>query len=88
MSTRAGETALKRRSALAGPVVNNPSGLFKSLETTPHFGLWRTANSCAQNLRAHRKKPALYCTLPSGPTPFKSWPGFTRSGIDRAFGGG
>jgi len=45
MSTGAGETALKRRSALAGPVVYNPSGLFKSLKTTPHFGLWSAANS-------------------------------------------
>ena len=35
MSTGAGETASQKRSALAGPVVNNRFGLFKSLETTP-----------------------------------------------------
>src|SRR5271165_2893934 len=45
MSTGVGETASQRRSALAGPVVNNPSGLFKSLETTSHFGSRRVANS-------------------------------------------
>jgi hypothetical protein len=33
-------------SALAVPVVNNPPGLFKSLETTSHFGLRRVAD-CA-----------------------------------------
>jgi hypothetical protein len=37
----AGETALLRRSALAGPVVNNASALFKSLEITPQFFLMR-----------------------------------------------
>src|SRR5260221_13357270 len=41
----AGETVFEKRSALAGPVVNNPAGLFKSLETTAHFGFWRAANS-------------------------------------------
>jgi len=40
-ATGAGETALLRRSALAGPVVNNASALFKSLEITPHFFLMR-----------------------------------------------
>ena len=37
----AGETALLRRSTLAGPVVNNASALFRSLEITPHFFLMR-----------------------------------------------
>jgi hypothetical protein len=40
-ATGAGETALLRRSALAGPVVNNASALFKSLAITPHFFLMR-----------------------------------------------
>jgi hypothetical protein len=30
MSTGAGETVFEKRSALAGPVGNNPAGLFKS----------------------------------------------------------
>jgi hypothetical protein len=29
---------VEKRSALAGPVVNNTAGVFKSLETTAHFG--------------------------------------------------
>ena len=48
MSTGAGEAVFEKRSALAGPVVNNPSGLFKSLETTLDFGrpqILRTSNS-------------------------------------------
>jgi hypothetical protein len=45
MSTGAGETVFEKRLALAGPVVNNPAGLFKSLETTAHFGFWQAANS-------------------------------------------
>ena len=36
-ATGAGETASQRRSALAGPVVNNASALFESLETALHF---------------------------------------------------
>jgi|SRR5690349_1060820 len=43
MSTGAGEAAPQKRPALAGPGVNNPPGLFQSLETTSHFSVWRTA---------------------------------------------
>jgi len=43
MSTGAGEAAPQKRPVLAGPVVNNPRGLFKSLETTSHFSVLRAA---------------------------------------------
>src|ERR1700747_2419453 len=46
MSTGAGEAAPQKRPALAGPVVNNRFGLFKSLETTSHSSvLLAAANS-------------------------------------------
>jgi len=49
----AGETALLRRSALAGPVVNNASALFKSLEITPHLFFMR----CVTGTQAAARKP-------------------------------
>src|SRR5271157_3185298 len=59
-ATGAGETALLRRSALAGPVVNNAFALFKSLEITPqharHFDLTRIERAAfgdALDLRDH-----------------------------------
>jgi hypothetical protein len=66
MPTGAGAAAPQKRPALAGPVVNNPQGLFKSLETTSHFFVLRAAaNSTAvRHLkplwgRCHRNRSVL-----------------------------
>ena len=58
-ATGAGETALLRRSALAGPVVNNASALFKSLEITPHFFLMR----CVRGLSGRQEASQLGFSL-------------------------
>src|SRR5260221_627859 len=58
MSTGAGETVFEKRSALAGPVVNNPAGLFKSLETTAHFGL-AGRKFCGRQIAQRAVRPVL-----------------------------